>query len=135
MPSLATEQRGAISDARTSLCYVRNYELWYDLTSRQKQSKGWRSTLTTILHKRAGWTHAARAIVENGPPKLEQPDDPDDATEHINALVQFVANLAEWLEGFASRMHACRQTEGYRKNYQTSITALQNGRRRAPEPN
>jgi hypothetical protein len=109
------------------------HELWRDLTWEQKQSKGWRSMLNTLLHKRAGWTHAAKAIMEYGLPKLEQPDDPDDATEHINALGQFVVNLAEWLKGFASRMHAYRQTEGYQKNYQTSMAALQNRRRRAAE--
>ena len=121
------------SQASEMIDRFKYYDLWHDLTWEQKQNKGWRSTLNTLLHKRAGWTHAAKAIMEYGLPKLEQPDDPDDATEHINALGQFVVNLAEWLKGFASRMHAYRQTEGYKKNYQTSMAALQKRRRRAAE--
>ena len=103
----------------------KNDQLWYDLTWKQQQSKGWRSTLNTLLHKRAGWTHAAKAIMEYGLPKLEQPAQPDDATEHINALGQFASTLAKWLKGFASGMHAYRLTEEYQKNYRTSIAALQ----------
>ena len=91
------------------------HELWYELTSEQKRSRGWRSTVNALLHKRAGWTHAAQAIMEYGLPRLEQPEHPDDATEHINALGQFASNLAKWLKGFASRMHAYRLTEEYPK--------------------
>jgi hypothetical protein len=108
-------------------------QLWYDLTWRQQQSKGWRSTLNTILHHRAGWTHAAKAIMEYGLPKLEQPPQPDDVAEHINALGQFARDMAKWLLNFASRMHAYRQTAEYQKNYQTSIEAIKKRRRRASE--
>ena len=66
----------------------------------------WRSTVNATLHKRAGWTHAAQAIREYGVARLEQPEHSDDATECIIALGQFVVNLAAWLKGFASRMHA-----------------------------
>ena len=97
--------------------------LWHDLTWTQQQSKGWRSTLTTIVHKRAGWTHAAKAIMEYGLPKL--PRQSDDATEHINALGEFARDMAEWLQNFASGMHAYRQNDGYQKSYQTSVKALQ----------
>ena len=106
------------------------YQLWYDLTWKQQQGRGWRSTLNTILHKKAGWTHAAMDIMEHGLPKLEQPAQPDDATEHINALGQFAWDLAAWLQGFASRMHAYRLTDGYQKNYQASIEAMEKRRRR-----
>ncbi len=99
-------------------------ELWHDLTEEQQKSKTWRNTLNTILNKRAGWTHAARAIMEYGLPKFERPAEPNDATEHINALGQFARDLAELLHGFASRMRAYRNTDGYQKNYQTLIVAL-----------
>ena len=108
-------------------------QLWYDLTWKQQQSKGWRSTLNTVLHNKAGWTHAAKAIMEYGLPKLEQPAQPDDATEHINALSQFAQDLAAWLQGFASRMHAYRLTDEYQKNYQSSIKALEKKGKRAGE--
>jgi len=109
------------------------YELWYDLTWRQQHGQSWRSTLNTILHKRAGWTHAAKAIMKYGLPKLEQPAQPDDATEHINALGQFARDMAKWLQKSASGMHAYTQTDGYHKNYQTSIEALEKRKRRAWE--
>ena len=105
------------------------YELWYELTNTQRQSKGWRSTLTTILHNRAGWTHAAKAIMQYGLPKPEQPPQPDDATEHINALGQFAQDMAQWLVNFASSMHAYKQTDAYQKNYQTSMKALEKRKR------
>ena len=108
-------------------------QLWHDLTWRQQQSKRWRSTVTTILHKRAGWTHAAKAIMQYGLPKLEQPAQPDDATEHVNALGEFAGDMAQWLLNFASGMHAYKQTEEYQKNYQTSIEALQRKRGSASE--
>lgn len=100
-------------------------ELWWELTWRQRQSKGWRSTLNVLLHKRAGWTHAARAIMEYGLPKFQQPVQPHDATEHINALGDFAWDMAMWLLQFASRMHAYRQTGIYKKNHATSMEAIQ----------
>ena len=109
------------------------YELWYDLTEEQQKSTGWTSTLNTILNKRAGWKHAAKAIMEYGLPKLERPAQPDDATEHINALGQFARDLAEWLHGFASRMRAYRNTDGYQKKYETSLVALQKRKKRGGE--
>ncbi len=122
--SVTPEQASAMLDS------FKYNQLWYDLTWEQQQSKGWRSTLNTILHNRAGWTHAAHAIMEHGLPKLE-PAQPDDATEHINALGQFARDLAKWLQNIASRMHAYRQTDGYQKNYQQSIRALEKRRRDA----
>ena len=99
-------------------------ELWYDLNFEQQQSKRWRSTVNTILHKKAGWSHAARAIMEYGLPQLEQRALADDATEHINALGQFARDMADWLQKFASRMHTYTETEGYQKSVQDSLAAL-----------
>ena len=106
-------------------------ELWYELTPEQKQSDGWHSTVSAILHKRSAWKHAAQAIMLYGLPRLEQPEHPDDATEHINALGQFVVNLAKWLKSFASGMHAYKQTERYQQEVQRSRAALENRMRRA----
>ena len=111
----------------------RYYQLWYDLTWKQQQSKGRRSTLNTVRHKRAEWTHAAKAIMEYGLPKLERPAQPDDATEHINALGQFVVNLANWLKAFASGMYAYKQTPKYRLDVEASRATLDNRMRRTAE--
>ena len=100
------------------------HHLWYELEWSQQQTQGWRSTVNTILHRRAGWTHAAKAIMQYGLPKLELPAQPDDATEHINALGQFAQDMAKWLQNFAWSMHAYKQTTGYQKNYETSIGAM-----------
>ena len=66
--------------------------------------------------------------MQYGLPKLEQPAQPDDATEHIDALGEFAQDLAKWLQRFSSSMRALRQTDEYQKNYQTSIEALQKKR-------
>jgi hypothetical protein len=125
----SSEDQSITSEKATQMLEsFKYYQLWYDLTWKQQHCKGWRSTLNTLLHNRAGWTHAAKAIMEYGLPKLEQPAQPDDATEHINALGRFARDLSEWLQFFAWRMHAYRLTDGYQKNYQTSIEAL--GKRR-----
>ena len=108
-------------------------ELWYDLTWEQQQNKGWRSTTQTLLHRQAGWAHAARAILEYGLPKIEQAIQSTDATEHINAIGQFARDLAEWLKGFASRMHAYQNTVEYQNELQKSMKALAARKRRAEE--
>ena len=105
----------------------------HELYAAQQQSNSWRSTVNTILHKKCAWKHAAQAIMLYGLPTLEHPERPDDATEHINALGQFVENLAKWLKSFASSMHAYKQTEGYQQEVQRSSAALENRMRRAAE--
>ena len=66
-------------------------------------------------------------------PKLQAPAQPDDATEHINALGQFARDLVESLHGLASRLRAYRNTDGYYKNYVTSLKALRTRKRRTIE--
>ena len=105
--------------------------LWHELYPAQQQSKSWRSTVNTILHKKCVWKHAAQAIMLYGLPTLEHPARPDDATEHINALGQFVVNLANWLKSFASGMHAYKQTEKYQQEVQKSRAARENRMSRA----
>ena len=68
-----------------------------------------------------------------GLPRFEQPEHPDDATEHINALGQFVVNLANWLKAFASGMYAYKQTERYQREVQASSATLDNRMRRIAE--
>ena len=105
--------------------------LWYELYPVQQQSKSWRSIVNSILHKKCAWKHAAQAIMLYGLPTLEHPARPDDATEHINALGQFVVNLANWLKSFASGMHAYKQTEKYQQEVQKSRAARENRMSRA----
>lgn len=128
LPQSSDKQSVTPEQASQMIESFKYYHLWHDLTETQKKSKNWRSTLNTMLHKRAGWTHAAKAIMEYGLPKLEQPAQPVDATEHINTLGQFAHDMAQWLLKFASRTHAYMGTEKYQKCYQTSIEALEKRR-------
>ena len=105
--------------------------LWYELYPEQQQGNSWRSIVNTILHRKAAWKHAAQAIMLYGLPRFEHPEHPDDATEHINALGQFVVNLANWLKSFASGMHAYKQTEKYQQEVQKSRAARENRMSRA----
>ena len=130
LPQSSDEQSVTPEQASNMIESFKHYQLWYDLTWTQRKSKGWRSTLNTLLHKRAGWKHAATAIMEHGLPKLEQPAQPADATEHIHTLGQFAHDMAQWLLKFALRTHAYMGTEKYQKCYQTSIEALEKRRTR-----
>ena len=117
-------------------CILENFkyhELWYDLTWSQKRNKHWRSTVNAILHKRSGWTHAAKAIMEYDLPKLHHTAATDDATEHINALGQFALDLATWLRGFGSRLHEYRLTERYQQAQAASLAALKQRKKRDRE--
>ena len=124
----STEDQAVTQEQATNILEnFKYFQLWYELTPEQRWSnpRSQHSTLNTILNKKAGWTHAAKAIMQYGLPKLEQPAQPDDATEHINALGQFARDMAKWLVSFASSMHAYRQTPEYQKKYQASIEALE----------
>jgi len=111
------------------LINFRAEELWYELTWKQKRSRHWWSTTNTILHRKAAWTHAAKAIMRYGLPKLAQPSEDPHVAEYINNLGRFALELAAWLRRFASSMHAYRQTELYQKNYQTSLDAMERNKR------
>ena len=104
-------------------------ELWNELSPEQQQSNKWRSPANTILHNKAGWTQAARAIMKYGLPQLEEPENPSDATEQMKALGQFVQNLAWWLKAFAADTLRCKQTPNYCKEYDASMVALDKRRR------
>ena len=69
-----------------------------------------------------------------GLPRLEEPENPEDGTEHIKALGQFVENLAWWLKVFAADMHWYKQTPRYQKEYDASMAALGKRRRRTGGP-
>ena len=107
--------------------------LWHELYPAQQQGNSWRSIVNTILHRKAAWKHAAQAIMLYGLPRFEHPEHPDDATEHINALGQFVVNLANWLKSFASGMYAYKQTPRYRQDVEASRATLENRMRRTAE--
>jgi hypothetical protein len=135
MMQSSEDQAVTAEQASSMLENFKHYKLWHELTYEQRRRKSAKqhAALNAILHKKAGWTHAARAIMQMGLPKLEQPAQSDDATEHINALGQFARDMAKWLVSFAHNMHTYRQTEEYQKKYQTSIQALEKRTKRKSE--
>ena len=72
--------------------------MWYELTKQQQKQKNWRSVINNILHRNAGWTHAAKSVMQYGLPKLAKPRNPDDAFERIGALVLLAKDIAHWLK-------------------------------------
>ena len=120
MKQSSEEQPVTPKEADHMLDRFKSDELWYDLTWIQQQSKRWRSTVNAILHKNAGWTQAAKAIMEYGLPQLEQRALPDDATEHINALGQFARDMAKWLQKILIK-HARVQANGWIPEEPSSI--------------
>ena len=90
-----------------------------------EKSKRWRSTLNTVLHKKAGWKPAAKAIMQYGLPKLGRASESAGATEHSNALGQYAADMAKWLKSLARGMYEYRETAEYQRNYKASRLALE----------
>ena len=45
--------------------------------------------------------------MQYGLPRLEQPAQPEDATEQIKRLGEFARDMAQWLINFAKGMHTC----------------------------
>ena len=74
-----------------------------------------------MLNKRAGWTYAAKAILLDGLPELDDNYDDDNPTERIRATAQFAEEMAEWLHNFFNRMLELRASDEYRKAFQASM--------------
>ena len=115
-------------EANSMLLHFKYYELWYELTWEQKQNKNWSqqsSIINNILHNKAGWTHAAKSIMQYGLPKLERRELPVDSIQRTADLVQLAKEIALWLKDFARSMHEYKQTDEYQKNLRSSMQAMQ----------
>ena len=82
-----------------------------------------------MLNQRAGWTYAAKAILEFGLPALYDNYDDDDPAEHIRATAQFAEDMAAWLDIFSNRMHELRQSDEYHKAVDASMLPSRPGKR------
>ena len=82
-----------------------------------------------MLDNRAGWTYAAKAILMDGLPELDDNHDHDDPTEHIRATARFAEDMAAWLDIFSNRMHELRQSDEYHKAVDASMRPSQPGKR------
>ena len=98
--------------------------IWYDFTEQQKDKK-WQSTADAILHKTSGWTYAAKAVLQYGLPELQSSESARGATEQINALGDFVRDLAQWLQNFASQLVDYRNSPQYKRARAVSGTPIE----------
>ena len=100
--------------------------LWYDLNPEQKNKSisAQNSVLYTILHKRAGYKHAATAIMQYGLPQLVYQHGSDDLEVHMEILAQFASAMVQWLQVFSSSMRMLRLSEEYQKKQSDSARAL-----------
>ena len=93
------------------------YDLWEELTWEQQRygTERLRSLCNSMLHKKAGWTVAADAIIMHRmptPPELK-PDGP--AAEQAARIGEFALELIRWLRTFAATMVAKWKTDGYQQ--------------------
>ena len=83
------------------------------------------SILFTMLHNRAGYKHAAAAIMQYGLPQLLFPCGSEDLEQHMHILTQFASTMVRWLQKFAYSMRSLRGSEEYQKNRRNSARTLQ----------
>ena len=68
-----------------------------------------------MLHKSAGWSYAAKAIIIDGLPEIDDYYDHADITKHICATAQFAKDMAAWLYQLSNKMNEFKQSEEYQK--------------------
>ena len=82
-------------EANSYLLQFKNSVLWYELTWEQ-QKKNWSqqsSILNNIVHKKAGWVHAAKSIMQYGLPKLKEREPPVDSVQRTADLVKLAKEI------------------------------------------
>ena len=82
-----------------------------------------------MLHRAAGWTYAAKAILMDGLPELADNYGADDPTKHIRATAQFAEDMATWLHTFSGRMHELKEGDEYRKAVHASTLPPRPGKK------
>ena len=114
------------TEADAMLNKFRMEVLWYDLNPQQKNKSisAQNSVLYAILHKRAGYKHAATAIMQYGLPQLVYQHGSDDLEVHMEILAQFASAMVQWLQVFSSSMRMLRLSEEYQKKQSDSARAL-----------
>ena len=123
----AEQQTSANWEGNQLVDNFKKYKFYHDLADNHDLSnynpQALRSFINKEFHKKVGWKHAAVAIMENGLPKLQQLDEPNDVTASIKVLGKFASELAAWLKNFATRMHNYRNTDKYKIDNQNSNSA------------
>ena len=114
-------------EADELLFRFRKEVLWHELTPEQAKLP-WRrqnSILFKILRDRAGYKHAAAAIMRYGLPRLSLPHGTDDIEQQMMMLSQFAASMVKWLQNFAAGMRSLSESKQYQKQVEDSARALQ----------
>ena len=114
-------------EADELLFRFRKEVLWHELTPEQAKLP-WRrqnSILFKILRDRAGYKHAAAAIMRYGLPRLILPHGSDDIEDQMLNLSEFAASMVKWLQNFAAGMRSLSESKQYQKQVEDSARALQ----------
>ena len=95
------------------------YEMWWELTPEQKK-KHLASIYCAALNNKSGWKAVAKCIIKNKMPQL--PDDAGwqqrerrSATEHAEAIGDFIEDLASWLVVLARGLAEEHRSERYKR--------------------
>ena len=94
------------------VCY-RNDVLWYQLSAEQQKRSNWRSILNAVVHKQAGWKHAAVFILQHGLPSVDRTRADHDVQQHIIRLAMFASAIARWFHTFAHSTAAMNDSPEY----------------------
>ena len=114
-------------EADALLFRFRTKILWHELTPEQAELPWHRqnSILFKILRDRAGYKHAAAAVMRYGLPRLMLPGGTDDIEEQMIILAQFASSMVKWLQNFAGGMRSLSESKQYQKQKADSARALQ----------
>ena len=100
-----------------------DYEMWCDLSDKQRKVGHLPSIYNAALHNRSGWAAVANAIIKYQLPQLPHMRKSDGVTEHIQSINRFCCDLLEWLKKFTSAALAYWRSPEYEKAHATSAHA------------
>ena len=100
------------------------YEMWWDLSWQQRREGHLPSIYNAALQNRAGWTCAAKAVIQYGVPQLRLHEVDGCMTEQINAVGEFANRVAKMLQNLAQGIVYHRSTESYKKAREASNTSI-----------
>ena len=89
----------------------------------EKKPRQKHSIQTAVLNSKAGWTYAAKAILQLGMPTLRAEAHCSTATEHVAALGTFAERMVHWLQRFAAAVIKHRSHDDYVRAHQRSAAS------------
>ena len=97
-----------------------DWEIWWDLSAKQKRNGHLPSIYNAALHNRSGWATVANAVIKYQLPQLRRLRRSDGVTEHIQIINRFSCDLLEWMKIFAGAALAYWRSADYQRARATS---------------